>query len=61
MRINMRAGVIAQPWAVVQGELDRVCALAQQASNAVVGTGIIPYDTPPEALLRARAYLAELG
>ena len=61
VRVNMRAGVIASPhWPDIQQELDRTLALAHRHPAGCIGTGIIPYDTPSENILRAISYVTEV-
>lgn len=61
VRVNMAAGVIADPdWAVVRRELDRVAALAATRPGACLGTGIVPYATQKEQILQAINYVAGL-
>ncbi|HEY3377779.1 MAG TPA: uroporphyrinogen decarboxylase family protein [Armatimonadota bacterium] len=58
VRLNLPAGVIASPhWSVIQPALDRLRTLASGRAAVCLGTGVVPYDTPPDNLLRAQAYL----
>jgi uroporphyrinogen decarboxylase len=42
----------------ILAEVDRVIALAQGRPNLLLGTGAVPYETPPENLLLIRDYVA---
>lgn len=60
VRINTDAQVIAHgSWPQIQAEADRILRLAQGRPNVSMGTGALPYETPPENVLRLRDYLAQ--
>jgi uroporphyrinogen decarboxylase len=60
VRINTRPEVIASgTWPQTRAEVDRVLALAAGRSNVCLGTGALPYETPPGNVLRMRDYIAE--
>ena len=40
----------------VQGELDRILELIAGRENVCLGTGALPYETPPENVIRAIEY-----
>ena len=58
IRINMDLRIIAAgTWEQIQTEADRVLKLARIRENVCVGTGALPYDTPPENVLRLMDYV----
>jgi len=58
VRVNMAPRVIAAGgWDDIRAEVDRVAALAADRDNACIGTGALPYETPPENVVRIRRYL----
>jgi uroporphyrinogen decarboxylase len=60
VRINMDPGIIASGDAArIAGEVDRVRALAAGRANTCLGTGVLPYETPPGAVETVRRILAE--
>jgi len=59
VRVNMRPDVIAfGSWPEIQAEVDRVVKLIAARERACLGAGALPYETPPENVLRIREYLA---
>ena len=42
----------------ILGEVDRVIELAAGRPNILLGTGAVPYETPPESILLIRDYVA---
>ncbi|MBM4019411.1 MAG: hypothetical protein FJ288_14000 [Planctomycetes bacterium] len=59
VRVNMDHRIVAGPsWDAIRREADRVVALAQTREKACIGTGALPYETPPENVLRLKEYLA---
>ncbi len=60
VRINTDAFIIAHgTWPQIQAEADRILRLVQGRPNVSMGTGALPYETPPENVLRLRDYLAQ--
>ena len=58
VRINMDLRIIAQgPWDAIRQEVDRVLALVRGRPNVCLGTGALPYETPPENVLRIAEYV----
>lgn len=59
VRINTDVEIIAHgDWPKIQAEADRILALTQGRPNVSMGTGALPYETPPENVLRLRDYLS---
>ena len=58
VRINMDPNVVAghDPNAIYR-EVDRILALAAGHANCLLGTGCLPYETPPENIRLIREYL----
>ena len=60
VRINTDAYIVAHgSWPEIQAEADRILRLAAGRPNVSMGTGALPYETPPENVLRLREYLAK--
>lgn len=58
VRINMNPGIFSRgEWSAVQKELDRVLSLAQDRKRVCIGTGVLPFETDPALVLRAKAYV----
>lgn len=58
VRVNMSvASVLEDSWQKTSGMVDEAMSLARQFSNGSVGTGVVPFDTPPERLLRLREHI----
>jgi len=61
VRVNMDQRIVAGPsWDANRREADRVVALARTRENACIGTGALPYETPPENVLRLKEYVGRL-
>jgi len=59
VRINMDLRIVScGPKAAILAEVDRVLALAASRPNCVLGTGALPYETPPEHVHLIRNYVA---
>jgi len=59
--VNMDHRIVAGPsWDAIRREADRVVALARTRRKSCIGTGALPYETPPENVLRLKEYLAPL-
>lgn len=59
VRINTRPEIVASgTWPEIRAEVDRVLALAAERPNVCLGTGALPYETPPGNVLRIRDYVA---
>lgn len=63
IRINMDPGVLVRgEESRITAEIDRLLALAGDRPNTCIGAGVLPYETPPAHVDRARALLeARLG
>ncbi len=59
VRVNMNPGIVAcpDPKAIYQ-EIDRVLAFAGGHPNCLLGTGALPFETPPDNIRLIKAYLA---
>jgi len=59
IRVNMDHRIVAGPsWDAIRREADRVAALARTREKSCIGTGALPYETPPENVLRLKEYLS---
>lgn len=58
VRINMNPGILSEgDLDAVFKEADRVCRLAKKRASACIGTGVLPYETKPEVVLKVKAYI----
>jgi uroporphyrinogen-III decarboxylase len=59
IRVNLDPGVVAccEPERIYRA-VDRILDIAAGRSNCVMGTGALPYETPPENIRLIREYLA---
>jgi len=59
IRVNLDPAVVAcsDPQRLYRG-IDSVLAIAAGRANCVMGTGAMPYETPPENIRLIRDYLA---
>jgi uroporphyrinogen decarboxylase len=60
VRVNGSAEVISRgPWERIQADADRILRLVRGRPNVCMGTGALPYETPPENVLRLREYVSD--
>ena len=58
VRVNMDVEVISRgPWERIRADADRASGLVRGRPNVCLGTGALPYETPPENVLRLREYV----
>ena len=58
VRVNMDVEVIPRgPWERIRADADRASGLVRGRPNVCLGTGALPYETPPENVLRLREYV----
>jgi uroporphyrinogen-III decarboxylase len=61
VRVNMDSGVMSRGrFDEIRDEIHRIIDLLGDRPKCCIGTGAIPYETPPAAILQAKEYLAEL-
>jgi uroporphyrinogen decarboxylase len=61
VRVNMDVEVISRgPWQRIQADADRVIDLVRGRPNVCLGTGALPYETPPDSVLRLREYVSRI-
>ncbi len=61
VRVNMDQRIVAgRSWDAIRREADRVIALARTREKACIGTGALPYETPPENVLKLKDYVDRL-
>lgn len=59
IRVNMDAGIVAgSDIDALHREIDRILDLAKDHPNCLLGTGCLPYETPPENVQRIKDYIA---
>lgn len=62
VRVNMPAtSLLDSDWGKLVGLADEAIALARRLPQGSVGTGVVPFDTSPELLLRLRDYVQKSG
>jgi hypothetical protein len=60
VRINAAPGVFASgDWPAVRRELLRVLTLAGDRDKVCIGTGVLPFETNPDIVLKAKAFVRE--
>lgn len=60
VRVNSGAEVISRgPWERIRADADRILRLVQGRPNVCLGTGALPYETPPENVLQLREYVCQ--
>ncbi len=60
VRVNTDVEVIARgTWEQIQANADRIIRLLDGRPNVCMGTGALPYETPPENVLRLREYVGQ--
>jgi len=58
IRINTDVELLARgPWERIKADADRIIRLAAGRENVCMGTGALPYETPPENVLRLMEYV----
>ena len=61
VRVNIGVEVISGgSWQQIQANADRILGLVRGRPNVCLGTGALPYETPPENVLRLREYVEPL-
>lgn len=59
LRVNTSPQTIAHgSWEQIRADADRIVGLVRGRPNVCLGTGSLPYETPPENVVRLREYLA---
>ncbi len=61
VRVNSDVEIISRgPWERIRADADRIVDLVRGRANVCLGTGALPYETPPENVLRLREYVSQL-
>jgi uroporphyrinogen-III decarboxylase len=61
VRVNLNPQLLARgTWAGLREDAHRIIRLVSGRSNVCLGTGALPYETPPEQVLRLRDYVQSL-
>lgn len=59
VRVNSDVEIISRgPWDRIRADADRILRLVAGRPNVCMGTGALPYETPPENVLRLREYVS---
>ncbi len=62
VRVNICPETIARgSWEQIRDEADRVIGLVRGRPNVCLGTGSLPYETPPQNVLRLQEYVAQIA
>ena len=62
VRVNTSAEVMVRgTWEQIRAEIERIVLLTAGRSNVCLGTGALPYETPPENVLRVKQYCEGLA
>lgn len=60
IRVNMEPGIVACDSPVrIRAEIDRILEITSDHPNCLMGTGCLPYETPPENMRVIMDYLRE--
>jgi len=60
VRVNMDPKILVfGTWDEIKAEVDRILSLTQGRENVCLGTGVLPYETPPENVDRVREYVSD--
>ena len=58
VRVNMSPSIVSRgAWPLIRAEVERVLALAAGRERVCLGTGALPYETPPENVVRIAEYV----
>lgn len=60
VRVNSHVEIISRgTWDMIKADADRIIQLVRGRPNVCLGTGALPYETPPQNVLRLRDYVRE--
>ena len=60
VRVNTGSEIISRgPWEAIRADADRILRLVEGRPNVCLGTGAVPYETPPENVLRLTEYVSQ--
>ncbi len=60
VRVNTDVELISRgTWEQIRTDADRILGLLSGRPNVCLGTGALPYETPPENVLRLREYVSQ--
>lgn len=60
VRVNSDVEIVSRgPWERIRADADRIINLVRGRENVCLGTGALPYETPPENVLRLREYVSQ--
>jgi uroporphyrinogen decarboxylase len=60
IRVNTGSEIISRgPWEAIRADADRILRLVAGRPNVCMGTGAVPYETPPENVLRLMEYVKD--
>jgi len=62
VRVNSDVELISRgTWQQIRADADRIIRLTEGRDNVCMGTGALPYETPPENVLRVMEYVSSRG
>jgi len=62
VRVNSDVEIISRgTWDRIKADADRILRLVHGRPNVCMGTGALPYETPPENVLRLRDYVSQFS
>jgi uroporphyrinogen decarboxylase len=62
VRVNTSGEVMVRgTWDRIRAEVDRIVKLTSGRGNVCLGTGALPYETPPENVLKVKEYCRQLS
>lgn len=60
VRVNSGAEIVSRgTWDDIKADADRIIRLVEGRPNVCLGTGALPYEAPPENVLRLRDYVSQ--
>ncbi|NOY61251.1 MAG: hypothetical protein GXO75_20255 [Calditrichaeota bacterium] len=60
VRVNMDPRILVfGTWNEIKAEVDRILSITRGRENVCLGTGVLPYETPPENVDKVREYVAD--
>ena len=59
IRVNSNVELLSRgSWEQIRADADRIIRMVDGRPNVSMGTGVLPYETPPENVFRLREYVA---
>jgi len=59
VRVNMDPGIVSRgTWDQIRAEIDRILEITSDREKVCLGTGAVPYETPPENIMMIKRYVS---